>query len=91
MRFSATLYPGESEALALASELRVALLIDEREGRAMAVREGIATVGTLGTLLLAKENGPIPSIRPLMEHLRETTQFRVTPEVFADMLTRANE
>ena len=90
-RFAQSLDPGESEALALAGELGLTLLIDERAGRSMAAQAGIATVGTLGTLLLAKQSDLVPSIRPLMEFLRDRTQFRITPEVFADMLRRAGE
>src|SRR6266705_1562947 len=46
---------GEAEAIALAKELRAdRLLIDEKDGRSIARREGLAIIGVLGILLLAR-------------------------------------
>ena len=52
---------GEAEAIALARELHAdRLLIDERRGRKLAAQEGVAVIGLLGVILLARRNGLIP-------------------------------
>ena len=52
LKLMATLEPGESEALALALELKSsAILIDEAAGREMARRLGLLPIGVLGTLV----------------------------------------
>lgn len=61
----AGLHPGESEAIALALEVRAdVLLIDERAGRAAAAKARIAIIGVLGVLREAKLRGLIPGGAP---------------------------
>lgn len=61
---------GEAEAIGLAKELRADhLLIDERKGRNLAMREGIPVLGLVGVVLLAKRRGLIPSARTLLQRL----------------------
>ena len=43
---------GESEAIALAIELGMPLIIDEKKGRKIALREGIKIMGLLGVVYL---------------------------------------
>jgi len=43
---------GESEAIALALELDLPLIIDEKKGRKIALREGIKIIGLLGIVYL---------------------------------------
>ena len=43
---------GESEAIALALELALPLIIDEKKGRKIALREGIKIIGLLGIVYL---------------------------------------
>jgi len=43
---------GESEAIALALELRMPLIIDEKKGRKIALQEGIKILGLLGVVYL---------------------------------------
>ena len=43
---------GESEAIALALELKMPLIIDEKKGRKIALQEGIKIVGLLGVIYL---------------------------------------
>ena len=43
---------GESEAIALALELKMPLIIDEKKGRKIAMREGIKILGLLGVVYL---------------------------------------
>jgi predicted nucleic acid-binding protein len=67
---------GESEALALALEARIPLvLMDEKAGRQIAAQHGIVALGTLGILLRAKRRGHFSEIRPLIEQLDELKFF----------------
>jgi len=43
---------GESEAIALALELKSKLIIDEKKGRKIAMREGLEIIGLLGIVYL---------------------------------------
>ena len=45
------------------------LLIDERKGRKLAIQEGVAVIGLLGVVLLARRKVLIPSARTLVERL----------------------
>ena len=61
---------GEAEAIELARELQAdRLLIDERKGRRLALREGVPVIGLLGVVLLAKRKALIPSARALLDRL----------------------
>ena len=74
-----TLGPGEREAIQLAQEQHAQLLlIDERRGRAEAVRRGLATTGTLGVLLAGAERGWVDAISAYNRLMGETN-FRATP------------
>jgi len=64
---------GEAEVLALAEERAARLvIIDERRGRRYAQRLGLPLTGTVGILLLAKEQGLIETIAPLLTELQNT-------------------
>ena len=58
---------GEAEAIALAVELNAdLLLLDEREGRAIASRFNLKFIGLLGVLTETKRKGFIPALKPVM-------------------------
>ncbi|MCP4232370.1 MAG: DUF3368 domain-containing protein [Aestuariibacter sp.] len=61
--------PGEAEAIALAKELNVAALIDERAARAVAIRENITCIGSFYVLIKAKQKNLIPAAAPLLTKL----------------------
>lgn len=83
---------GESEAIALALELEAdELLIDERLGRREASRLGISVTGLLGILLLAKRRGLISVIRPVLDDLINEAGFRVSSQLYAEVLIAAGE
>jgi hypothetical protein len=84
--------PGESEAIALALQLKApVLLMDEADGRAAAAREGLTTIGAVGVLLQAKHLGLIPAVVPLIERLRDETRFFVSPKLLAQLRRQAGE
>jgi uncharacterized protein len=89
---SELLGPGESEAIALAMEVRAeAVLIDESAGRAAALRHGLLPVGVLGVLLLAKQRGLIGTLGPLLDRLQSELGFFITAPVRQEVLARAGE
>ena len=61
---------GEAEVIALAQEQEARLvLLDERRARRYATRMSLPVSGTLGVLLLAKQEGLIEAVKPLMSGL----------------------
>jgi len=88
---SMNLDPGESEALSLYWETAADfLLIDEKRGRIIALRNGIKTIGTVGVLLSAKEKGFVSLVKPLLEMLRYNG-FRISDILYRQILERAGE
>ena len=73
---------GEAEAIELAKELHAdQLLMDERKGRRLAVREGVPVIGLLGVVLLARRNRIIPSARALIERLQQQAGMYLAEDI----------
>jgi predicted nucleic acid-binding protein len=87
-----TLDPGESEAIVLALELgAMAILMDERAGRAMAKQLGLMPIGVLGTLVRAKQRGLIGPIAPITDRLEQELGFFISASLRAEILKSAGE
>ncbi len=81
---------GEAEAIALAVELRAALvLMDERKGRRAASRLGLTPIGLLGILVEAKQKRLIDAVRPVMDALTEKAGFWIGQELYNHVLQAA--
>ena len=77
--------PGERAAIALAQELTAdRLLIDERDGREVAIRLGIPVAGTLAVLRDAATAGLV-DLNSAFDRLKQTT-FRASPKLFSQVL-----
>jgi uncharacterized protein len=82
---------GECAALILAEELGAQrLLIDDRAGRREARARGLPVTGTIGTLLVAKQRGIIPSVRDILDDLI-ANGTRISPALYGDALALARE
>lgn len=82
---------GEASAIALCLEKPNSLLIiDERKGRKVAQDLNITTIGTLGILFEAKQQGYLEKIRPLIEKMQQT-DFRISKELLNSILIKAEE
>jgi uncharacterized protein len=82
---------GETEALAIASESPAALvLLDDRDARRYAKKQGMDYTGTVGILILAKRAGHIPAVLPVLDRL-ESLRFRLDPEMRQEVLRLAGE
>lgn len=83
--------PGESAVLALAlAEPERLVVIDDLEARRCAHAFSIPVIGTLGLLILAKQESRIPAVRPLVDRLRESGMY-LSDRVINQALARVGE
>jgi uncharacterized protein len=81
---------GEMSALEYALRESATILIDERAGRLAAKAHHLTVVGTLGILLLAKQKGFLPLIKPTIYELKSSGYF-ISENLIAYVLELANE
>jgi predicted nucleic acid-binding protein len=82
---------GESSAIALSLEIpNSTVILDDYKARKIASRLGILFTGTIGVIIKAKLKGVIPSIRPILEKIKQTN-FRLSIEIEILALKEANE
>ena len=62
---------GECGAIVLAQEIGAErIIIDDRVARQVAIAKGLPVVGTVGVLRVAKAQGIIPAVKPILDDLR---------------------
>jgi predicted nucleic acid-binding protein len=66
------------------------MIIDEQKGRRIASSQGIKIIGSLGILLLAKQNGLIGPLKPFLDLLRNT-DIRISTALYQSILKMAGE
>lgn len=82
---------GESSAIALAMDTSQSkLILDDDKARKIAKKLDLDFTGTLGLIITAKRNGDIPSIKPILQKLKETN-FRISPKLEKIALELADE
>ena len=74
---------GEAEAIALALERQLPILIDERKGRAIAQQQRLVVIGFAGVLLLAVKRNILPP-KAAIEMLDQaiTNGFRLSTQLY---------
>ena len=83
---------GEAEAITVAKEFGAdVLLIDEKRGRSVALREGVPVIGLLGVLIVAKKKGLINSLEHVLNDLTATADFRLAPQLKSRALRETGE
>ena len=81
-RLNAVLDKGESEAIALAKELKAeVILVDELKGRNIAIEEGLMVTGVMGVLLAAKRQNSIIEIKSSIDNLIKKG-FRISDNIY---------
>jgi predicted nucleic acid-binding protein len=82
---------GETEVLAFAlANPGFEAVIDDRAARNCAKALGVPVLGTLGLILLARVNGLIPAVKPLLFEIRDAGLY-VSPDLARHVLLRAGE
>jgi predicted nucleic acid-binding protein len=71
----ASLGAGEAEAIILADERHLPLLLDDLPARKMALRMNLSPVGSLGILARCKYSGAIREVKPLVQELQNAKIF----------------
>jgi uncharacterized protein len=63
----------------------------QRLGRQAAAERGLKITGVMGILLTAKRQGLITVVKPVMDDLIAQAGFRVSSQLYADILKAASE
>lgn len=82
---------GESSAMALAMEMNEStIILDDYKARKVAERLGLSYTGTIGIIIKAKLKGIIPSIKPILNKIKQT-DFHISKELEFIALKEAKE
>jgi predicted nucleic acid-binding protein len=88
---SCNLDPGETAVLAVAyGDPDAEVILDDLAARRCAARLGVACLGSVGVVLVAKRLGAIPAARPVIEQLRLSGLY-LDDDFVADILARLGE
>jgi uncharacterized protein len=71
---------GEQEAISLAAELRLSVMMDDYDARMQAISMGLHVLGTFGVLLLAKRKGHLAAVMPILEIITKRG-FRISEQM----------
>ena len=83
--------PGESSCIALVlGQERPLLIIDDRQAKKIAEKLGVECIGSLGVLLLAKQQGVIVEVSSTLQQI-QLTDFRVSHQVLDTVRRLAGE
>jgi uncharacterized protein len=83
---------GEAQAIALALEINCDLLLmDERIGTRIARAEGLQTLGLVGVLIKAKQEGVISEVSPILTELKTRAGFWLETGFERSILTQIGE
>ena len=81
---------GEEAAIAMAHQLGLRLLIDDKVARKVAALNEVVVVGTAGVLIEAKRKRLVRKVKPLIEDLQHNG-YRLSEELVASVLIRCRE
>jgi predicted nucleic acid-binding protein len=87
---SLTIDDGEAEAIALAAEQQMRVVLDDRKARDVAFRMNLKVIGTVGVLVRAKREGLFPWLKPLLNELIGKG-FRLSEDLKKEALQLAGE
>jgi predicted nucleic acid-binding protein len=77
---------GEASAIALAYEVvSPSLILDDLKGRNLADKLQLAYTGSIGVLILARQQGIITLLQPYFEKIK-TTDFRIPASLLQTLL-----
>jgi len=83
---------GESEAIALADELKAdVVLLDEKDARRIAKQLGLRVLGTIGILVWGKRIGKINNLRQVLDMLKNRAMFRISHTLYQQALKLVGE
>jgi predicted nucleic acid-binding protein len=83
---------GEAEAIVLALEQKADYIImDEQKGRLVAREYGLTIIGVLGVLMLAKSEGYISAVRPVLDELIFKAGFRISQKLYENICMQVGE
>ncbi|MBC6424446.1 MAG: DUF3368 domain-containing protein [Hormoscilla sp. SP5CHS1] len=81
---------GEAEAIALAYQQGLQIILDDQQARKVARNMGISIIGTIGVLVKAKQAELISALKPLLDRL-EMNGFYMTSALKAEALKVVGE
>ncbi|MFB2934822.1 DUF3368 domain-containing protein [Aerosakkonemataceae cyanobacterium BLCC-F154] len=91
LRITTKLGLGECAAIILAQELNAdRLLLDDFPARRVAESRNLPVTGTVGTLILAKQQGLIPNVKDVLDALIMQGK-RISQALYKEVLAIANE
>jgi predicted nucleic acid-binding protein len=81
----------KASAIALAAEINYNyLILDDADARRFAEKIGLRVIGTIGLLVIAKNEGLIPLLKPYFDKIQQTN-FRISSSLLERVLSAAGE